>query len=84
MEMDLRTPKKPQRKNPPFDPERFYQLYSHGRKTNGKRFVEYTEQEIVAAYVKSYGQPPEYIRCDGGGWTLGYIPDAALEKRRAR
>ena len=80
----MKTPKKPARENPSYDPDRYYHMFGHGRRVSSGKFVEFTEEEIVQEYVIRYGQPPEYIRCDGGGWTLGYIPDAALEKRRAR
>ncbi len=81
MEMDLRTPKKQPKKNPPFDSTKHYVLYGHGIMKNGK-FVEHTEAEIVHDYVRQFRQPPEYIRRDGGGWTLGPVPEAEVKSRR--
>lgn len=76
----MKTPKKPARENPPYDPDRYYHLFGHGKRVRGK-YIEADEREIVEIYTIRYGQPPEYIRCDAGGWTLGYIPDAAVKRR---
>lgn len=64
----------PERDQPEYDPTKTYQLYSLGYGTP-KRFVEYTEEEVIAEFRKDWGKEPEFLLRHGGGWTIGPVPE---------
>ena len=57
-----------------YDPNENYQLYSLGYR-DGNRWVDFTEEEVIAEFRKDWGKDPEVVIKHGGGWTVGPVPE---------